>query len=189
MKSLFHAAYDLQLFFEQRGWRYCFIGGIALQRWGRPRLTRDIDVTLLTNFLREAEYIDELLAAYMPRIPDARSFALANRVVLAKTDDGIGIDIALGGLPFEEEVIRRASLFEYLPGISLKTCSAEDLIIFKAFANRTQDWADIETIAVKQGRLDLAYIMKHLVPMCDLKEEPEIITRLSNILEQFGCCG
>jgi len=189
MKSLLQAAHDLQLFFEQRGWRYCFIGGIALQRWGRPRLTRDIDVTLLTNFSSEAAYIDDLLAAYEPRIPDARSFALTNRVVLAKTSNGIGIDIALAGLPFEEEVIRRATLFEFLPKISLKTCSAEDLIVFKAFANRTQDWADIETIAIKQSRLDRAYIMKHLVPMCDLKEEPEIITKLSNILKQCGCCG
>jgi hypothetical protein len=41
------------------------------------------------------------------------------------------------------------------PGVALVTCSAEDLIVFKAFAGRERDWLDIEGIALRQrGRLD-----------------------------------
>src|SRR5438552_3575923 len=31
-------------FCQEQGWRFCIIGGLALQRWGEPRLTRDIDI-------------------------------------------------------------------------------------------------------------------------------------------------
>ena len=38
-RTLFRPADDLQSFCQVRGWRFCFIGGIAIQRWGEPRLT------------------------------------------------------------------------------------------------------------------------------------------------------
>jgi len=41
MSGLFDAARDLQAFFESHGWRFCFIGGAAVLRWGEPRFTRD----------------------------------------------------------------------------------------------------------------------------------------------------
>ena len=65
-----------------RGWRSCIIGALAVQRWGEPRLTRDVDVSLLTGFGTEAAFIDRLLATFAPRRPDARAFALEYRVLL-----------------------------------------------------------------------------------------------------------
>ena len=56
MKSLFLLAAELERFFQERRWRYCFIGGIANQRWGRPRTTVDVDVTLLTGLGTEETY-------------------------------------------------------------------------------------------------------------------------------------
>lgn len=44
------AAGEVQSYCRGRGWRFCFIGGVALQRWGEPRLTQDVDLTLLTGF-------------------------------------------------------------------------------------------------------------------------------------------
>ena len=64
MKSLFRAAAELEAFLLEHGWRYCFIGGIALQRWGQPRLTNDIDLTILTGFGNEMVYVDALLKRY-----------------------------------------------------------------------------------------------------------------------------
>ena len=49
MKSLFQVAAGLDEALAERHWQYCFIGGIALQRWGQPRLTNDIDVTILAD--------------------------------------------------------------------------------------------------------------------------------------------
>jgi len=179
---LIHVAKNLQDRFEAWGWRFAFIGGVALQRWGNPRLTIDVDVSLLTGFGDETTYVDRLLGIYEPRIVDAREFALGRRVLLL-TDGDVGIDVALAALPFEEAIIGRSSLFEYLPGISLRTCSAEDLIVLKAFADRLQDWADIESVLTRwHGRLDLDLIRRQLTPLVELKEAPDIMARLDALL-------
>lgn len=185
MKTLFQTASELQNFFNKNNWRFCFIGGLALQRWGEARLTIDVDVTLLTGFGAEKEFIDALLSAYPARIPDPAAFAQENRVLLLKSANGVGIDIALAALPFEEEVIKRASLFEFLPGISLLTCSAEDLIVMKAFADRPRDWADVESIiGLQQGKLDRQYVLACLSPLCELKGAPQILSRINNLFKK-----
>jgi hypothetical protein len=95
---------------------------------------------------------------------------------------GVGIDIALGGLPFEEAAVERSTLYEFAPGISLRTASAEDLIVMKAFASRAKDWVDVEGMAIRQaGRLDWAYVLGHLTPLAELKGEPEILDRLAAV--------
>jgi hypothetical protein len=176
---LFEAADSVQRFCQEQGWRFCFIGGLALQRWGEPRLTRDIDIEVFTGFGGESGVIRVLLGRFESRIGDASEFALQRRVLLLKTKTGIGIDIALGALPFEESAVRRATFFSFTPEISLLTCSAEDLIVFKAFADRGQDWVDIENILVRQGRkLDWRYVLTQLKPLVDLKEAPQILDRL-----------
>ena len=186
MKSLFQAASELQDFLLERKWRFCFIGGIALQRWGQPRVTIDVDVSLLTGIGREEVYIDALCSRYPPRISDARDFALANRVLLLQSDDQIPLDIALAGFPFEETVVGRATDFQFLEHVRLRTCSAEDLVVLKAFADRTRDWADIETVLARQGSsLDRDYIIGQLSPLCDLKEEPQILDKLNQLFDRF----
>src|SRR5690349_15334238 len=57
MIDLFETARQLQAFCDGQAWRSCFIGGVAVQRWGEPRLTRDVDLTLLTGFGGEAPFI------------------------------------------------------------------------------------------------------------------------------------
>ena len=81
MRDLFLLASEVQSFCRVRGWRFCFIGGIALQRWGEPRLTGDVDLTILAGFGREADYIEELCGAFAGRIPDAVEFAHRSRVL------------------------------------------------------------------------------------------------------------
>ncbi len=185
MKALFHIAMELDTLLHNLKWQYCFIGGIALQRWGQPRLTNDIDITILTGFGNEAKYVDKLLNHYKGRIPEAREFAINNRVLLLISKEGIPIDIALGGIAFEEKIISRTSRYEFLPDLSLLTCSAEDLIILKSFADRPRDWADVETIIIRQqGNLDWEYIFQQLQPLSQIKESSEIIEHLKQLKEK-----
>lgn len=173
------AAADVQRAFEHRAWRFCFIGGIANFRWGTPRLTNDIDVTLLAGFGREATFVDGLLELYRSRVPEPAGFALQNRVVLLTTPAGFGVDVALGAMPFEERTIERSSVWEFQPGVSLRTCSADDLVVHKAFAARPQDWVDIEGILLKQrGVLAWPQVWSELTELAELKEEPELLDQL-----------
>jgi len=179
---LLEAADSVQRFCQEQGWRFCIIGGLALQRWGEPRLTRDVDIDVFTGFGGETEVISALLERFDSRIDNAAKFALERRELLLRTKSGIGIDLALGALPFEESAVRRATFFSFTPDISLLTCSAEDLIVFKAFADRGQDWVDIENILVRQGRtLDWSYVQGQLKPLVDLKEAPHILDRLDGL--------
>lgn len=182
MNLVFAAASELQRFMEERGWRFCFIGGVALQRWGEPRVTRDVDVTLLTGFGGEEPFVDALLERYAARTDNARAFALSRRVVLAKTASGVGVDVALAGLPYEEGVIERSSIEDFGGGVRLRTCSAEDLVILKCFASRPQDWVDVEGVLVRQtGRLNWMLVLSELTALCALKESPEIVEQLQRV--------
>jgi hypothetical protein len=114
-----------------------------------------VDLTLLTGFGNEEQFIQILLQHFEGRIPDAAQFARERRVLLLRSTKGVGLDIALGALPFEELIVQRSSIFVYPPGTPLRTCSGEDLIVLKGFAGRGQDWVDIERIIIRQtGRLD-----------------------------------
>jgi hypothetical protein len=156
------------------------MGGVAVQRWGEPRVTRDVDLSLLTGFGNEESFVGTLLSHYAPRIGNAREFALRSRVVLLKTADGIGVSLA--ALPFEECVVGRASSFSFGPGLDLRTCSAEDLIVLKLFASRAIDIRDAETVALRQQkRLDWRYIEEQLTPLAELKEAPEILQTLRHL--------
>lgn len=185
MLEVYRAAAELQQRFRQRGWRFCLIGGLALQRWGEPRETIDVDVTLLTGFGSEQTFVEEILAWYEPRVADPARFALENRVLLVQAASGVGIDIALGGMPFEESAVARATPYEFAPGILLVTASAEDLIVMKSFASRPKDWVDVEGVLIRQaGHLDWTYIDSQLRPLVALKEEPEILARLESMRKQ-----
>jgi hypothetical protein len=183
VNRIFEAAVDIQGACLSRGWRFCIIGAVAVQRWGEPRLTRDVDLTVLSGFGSEAEYVDALLAAYRPRIDDAREFALRHRVVLIQTAAGVPVDVALGAMPFEERAVARASPFAVGEGHSILTCSAEDLVVFKAFAGRDQDWLDIAGIVARQGPdLDAALVLDEAGPLLELKEAPAALERLRRLL-------
>jgi len=100
MNKLFSIARQFQEFCDAQGWRSCLIGGIAVNRWGRNRVTSDVDLNVLTGFGGEEQVIDTLLAHYAARIPDAREFARSRRVPLLNSPEETGIDVSLGALPF-----------------------------------------------------------------------------------------
>ena len=185
MNPILETALEVQRFCRSRRWRFCFIGAIAVQRWGEPRLTQDVDLTVLSGFGREAEFVDALLAAYRARIPDGREFALQRRVVLLEAASGVPIDVSLGGIPFEERVIERSSPWDISLAEPLATCSAEDLVVLKAFAGRDKDWLDIEGVVVRQGdRLKTSQVLRELEPLLELKEDARSLARLQAILDR-----
>ncbi len=181
----FASALYLQRFLEEHGFRFCIIGGLAVARWGRVRATQDADVSLFTGFENEEQIIDLLLSHFAPRRPDARDFSLQYRILLLNSPTNVGLDIALAGLPFEERAIERSSYFEFFPSISLRTCSADDLIVYKAFAGRGTDWDDCKSIIEKQkGTLNNRQIIEELSFLAELRGEPEIVDKLCALLDK-----
>ena len=131
------------------------IGGVAASLLGTPRYTVDIDAVLLLNIEDLPRLIEEAATQGInPRIADPITFARKNRVLLLRhTVSGTDIDLSIGMLPFEVEMVERSQLFE-ICAIKIRLPTPEDLIIMKAFANRPKDLTDIEAIANSHPMLD-----------------------------------
>jgi hypothetical protein len=182
MNGLFETAREVCEFMAGRRWAFCIIGGLAVQRWGEPRTTLGAEIAVFAGWGDEETYVSAILERFESRISDGHAFALARRVLLVRASNGKAVDIVLGALPFEEGMIRRATPFAFAPGIVLPCCTAEDLFIMKAFADRPRDWLDAESIVIRQGRLDNGYILEHLAKLCELKEAPDILERATRLL-------
>jgi hypothetical protein len=158
---------------------------LAVQRWGEQRVTTDVDFTLLTTAEKEQRFINALLGRFRGRIPDAREFALRTRVVLCRASNGIDVDIALGGMPYEERVIQRASRFKFAPRMEWITASAEDLVIMKVVAGRELDWHDVRRILQRQWpKLNWKLIERELPKLLDLKEDWNSFKRFQSLRKE-----
>jgi predicted nucleotidyltransferase len=142
--------------FNDRG---VIIGGVAVGFLGKPRFTADIDAVFLLS-TKDIPHFLELAQAesILPRIQNAEDFARKNRVLLLKyMPTETDIDVSLGILPFEEEVVKRARTQSFA-GLTVRLPTPEDLIIMKAIAHRPKDLEDIRTIANKYPALDIKRI-------------------------------
>lgn len=182
---LLAAAEEIQQFCRSRDWRFCFIGGIAVQHWGEARLTRDADLTVFTGMGDESRYVDELLAGFDSRIEDARDFALKHRVLLLRATNAIPLGITLGALPFEAKAVASARDEEIVTGVRLRLAPPGALVVFKVFAGRPQDWLDVEGIVVKSGRLiDWQEVRADLATLLELKGDTSALGRLEELLSR-----
>ena len=169
--------------FNHRG---VVIGGIAASVLGRARYTEDVDAMFLLStqdiprFLGEAEQ-----EGIVPRIENAADFAKKRRVLLLQhIITGTNIDISLGIMPFEQEVVERSSIREFESALQVRLPTPEDLIIMKAIASRPKDLEDIRTLAAKYTNLDLARIKRWVKDYANLMETPELWGQIEKILKQ-----
>jgi hypothetical protein len=169
--------------FNDRG---VVIGGIAASVLGEARYTEDLDAMFLLSiqdipqFLRYAKQ-----EGIVPRIENAEDFARKNRVFLLRhAITATNIDISLGIMPFEQEIIQRSSIQEFDDSLQVRLPTPEDLIIMKAIAHRPKDLEDIRTLAVKYTHLDFARIERWIKEFAELLEMPELWGQIEKILKQ-----
>jgi len=183
----FETAWQLDRFFTGRGIPYIIIGGFAVQRWGQPRFTRDVDVTILLPPGGEAATLREIVAAFPARVKDPVDFALEHRVLPLTVPGGSEADVSLGLPGYEEEVIARGVAHDLGGGRNVRLCSAEDLVIHKSLAGRAQDVLDIEGIVARQGNaLDLAYVRRWPTELARVSDDPGVTVRFERAWAAYG---
>jgi len=149
----------LQNLLVQFGDQGVIVGGVAASLLGTPRFTADLDAVFLLR-VEDIPGILRMAAGHgiEPRISDPVPFARKNRVLLLRhTASGTDIDLIMGMLPFEIEMVERSRLMD-LGSIQVRLPTPEDLIIMKAVAHRPVDLADIHEIAASHPGLDRARI-------------------------------
>jgi hypothetical protein len=167
--------------FDNRG---VIIGGIAVGFLGRPRFTEDIDAMFLLPVKDIPRFLEAASAENIqPRIKNAEEFARKNRVLLLQhVPTEINIDISLGVLPFEEEMVARG-IVKSSEAISLLLPTPEDLIIMKAIAHRPKDLEDIRTIVDNNPHLDQARVEQWVKSFAEVLEIPGLWPKIKAILD------
>ena len=174
------ALQNLLSLFDNQG---VIIGGIAASLLGTPRYTVDLDAVFLLS-IEDVPRLLQLAAeqGIEPRIADPIEFARKSRVLLLRhVASGVDIDLSLGILPFEIEMVARSKLFEIGP-IQLRLPTPEDLIILKAVAHRSKDLEDIKAIAAGYPDLDQVRIQFWAEQFGDALELPELWSTIRQLL-------
>ena len=162
------------------------IGGVAAGVLGKARFTEDLDAIILLS----TQDIPRLLEAAKQegmeaRIENAAEFAKKSRVLLLRhviTDTNI--DISLGILPFEQEVVERSTIHEFDSSLHVRLPTPEDLVIMKAIAHRPKDLQDIQILADKYPNLDNARIESWVKDFAEVLEMPDLWKQIEEILKR-----
>jgi predicted nucleotidyltransferase len=164
--------------------KYVVIGGVAVITYDYQRTTKDIDITVLCN-LEDLETIhDKFIQTYLPVHDDSLNFFAKNFLlsVKDKTTD-IKIDVAAGLTIFDETIIKRRKRTK-LGKAEFYICTLEDLIIYKLFAKREQDIADIKHLVEKNlNSIDKNYLLETAEKFKELERE-DIIENLNELFTQ-----
>jgi hypothetical protein len=163
------------------------IGGVAVSLIAQPRTTQDIDALIWLeedrweSFLKSGEKY-----GIVPRISDALPFAGRARVLLLKHENSqISIDISVGGLEFERELVER-SMTLIMGDVVIRVATPEDLIVTKAVAQRPKDLADMDAIVSIAPHLDTQRIRYWVGQFAQALEKPEIADSVDKILLYYS---
>jgi hypothetical protein len=186
MLPIYEAAWEMHLFLSRKKIPYVVIGGLAVQKWGQPRLTRDLDLTISVPIEKTEQFIETITQHFKARVSDLREFARQTRVLPIYASNGRNMDVSLALPGYEDLLMQRAQPFKLAPRRIIRVCSAEDLIIHKAVAGRPQDLADLQSVIYRNaGKLDLAYIRSWLKEFSLLLESDEILLRFENAWKKW----
>lgn len=137
------------------GISWVLIGALAANRYrAAPRLTQDVDV-LLADL---GPGVDALEAALRHAGWEVRRVSPEPDLLRAR-HPALGIaDLLVAATEYQREAIGRARLEPIGGGRSGRVLAAEDVIVHKLIAGRTQDLADVEAILAAGVALDEAYV-------------------------------
>jgi len=164
---------------------YMIIGGQAVLIYGRPRLTRDIDITLgidADNFALVEKTCKKLKLKMLPENP--KNFAKETNVLPAEEPtSGIRIDFIFSFSPYETQAIKRAKEI-IIDNYPVKFASCEDVIIHKMVAARAVDAEDVKSILIKnKDSIDLEYITGWLLEFSKISEHEGILEGFNRLLK------
>jgi len=160
MSSLAEKIVAIDHTLTESGIDHAFGGALALA-WctRRARGTIDIDINIFAGVDRTREVFSALPDNVSWTEEDVERTEADGQVRLWW--DGTPVDIFLSTTPFHAQVSTRTHL-EQFAATEVPFLSCTDLAVFKAFFNRTRDWADLEEMA-EVGTLDFDRLIGVLV--------------------------
>lgn len=152
---------DVSMLLESRQFRFAVIGGLCVLVHGEMRMTEDVDLVIAAEPDEAVTLLDGLdETAFQPLLgSEAAAFVYqAYMLPLHHVPTGIIVDVAVGSMGFERQVINRAATTN-LGTLRVPVATAEDLILMKLVAARPRDLEDVENIVLAQQELDWDYLL------------------------------
>lgn len=163
MDNLFQSIIAIQKHLAEEGISSIVIGGVAVGAWGEPRLTRDVDLKVLLTRQDTQRLLEVLSSFSTPLVPNPAEMLKKQAVLFIQDNLGTRIDLLLAETPYDVIAIQRGRNVEIQPGISIRLCSPEDLIIYKLISTRMRDHEDVISVVRRQANsLDDSYILDWL---------------------------
>ncbi|MCU0500271.1 MAG: hypothetical protein MUC51_00635 [Anaerolineae bacterium] len=160
MNNLYLAVQTLQARLNKAGIASITIGGVAIAIWGEPRVTRDIDLKVMLGREQAGRLIAILAPDYVSLLPDPIAALQRQAMLFVQDEAGTRLDLLLAETPYDVTAIQRGRDVEVQPGLSIRLCSPEDLIIYKLISTRLRDHEDASSVIRRQDALlDDAYIL------------------------------
>ena len=91
------------------------------------------------------------------------------------------IDILLGAMPIEEEIVHGAAKVE-IAGVAVPLPSPESIVLMKAIAQRARDVADIEGILEVHDHLDLDWIRERLTEFDRALDRSDLLDEFNRVV-------
>ncbi|MBM3266738.1 MAG: nucleotidyltransferase [Candidatus Sericytochromatia bacterium] len=181
--ELLPALGDLARWLSATSYPGAVIGGIAAGLQGRPRVTKDIDATVIATIEDAPAILAELREfGFEPRVDDPVAFAGDTGVLLlVHSDSSVEVDLTLAALPFEIDMVEGARTL-VVAGTTLRVAAPEDLLVMKSLARRPVDVVDIEGLLDANPALDLDRVRLQLRSFAEVLEAPEIVADFEAIL-------
>ena len=180
---------DILRQFNERGIRYCLIGGLALAHHSIPRMTQDVDLLVIPE---DMPLVQQVLAGYELH---------GTSVVLVFQVGATKIDVQPANLRAKREAVLSA-IDDLIDEQMVKVVNLRDLLFLKMWAvpmrhemgKRSQDQTDIigllEFNSEKVTAEMISYICRALLAMVysaeDTAKYRTQIEWLNNLLEELG---
>lgn len=175
---------EIDSLFQKEKINYMVIGGIANLYYGSPRLTADIDITVILTPDKAEKVLKILQNSFEPVVGNWKNFAKETFVLpLRERKTKLKIDIIFGISPYEKEAFSRVKRVN-LGRRGFNICGLEDFIIHKLVSGRERDIEDLKGVFRKnKSSINAKLLMRLAKEFSSALERGDILNNLELLMK------
>lgn len=177
---------DLSGVLSRWGGRWFLFGAQAVNVWGSPRLTADVDVTVLLTPREPAAFVHDMFqSGFDLRVGHVEEFVARTSVLpFVHRRTRMPLDVVLAGSGLEEQFALRARQVD-VGGVEVPVLSPEDLLVAKILASRPKDLEDAAgVLRARRTSLDLDLVRSLLAELEDALGQSDLLPVLEELLAE-----
>jgi len=187
MENLLQSIVALQQRLSNAGIPSVVIGGVAVAAWGEPRVTRDVDLKVQLERGDADRLLTVLAPDYVSLLPDPRQALQKQAMIFVQDTLGTRLDLLLADTPYDVVAIQRGRDVELQPGVAVRVCSPEDLVIYKLISTRPRDHEDAQSVIRRQGSsLDDDYVLDWLRQFEQALDDSTLVAEYKHLRSSSG---